>query len=479
MRHARAVLPNEALNMEEIKFWLKIMQEHTTFIKVGLPSEANDYIDAVKEFHKAFSSLLQKTERFKNNKKLNTLLTEISSVLVEFCNFQRKLLSDKMNAKLGGAHYPFFFDHIIRETEYFLVVIQQIETSDVVYKNVSQTKEIVVWLRLMSDHVKLICHYLDPSERRLLKMSMEYAELFDNLVLEARDVASMLYCYKGEIAAFRRFLLDVRLDVQRVRDFKQMAAELISDCRLLSIMSVDLVDHMKRESEHFLMVLTMIEKGMVKHCPEVFQDDAEGMNLNTQERLDEEVIINDSEDDAEETDDHAEELSFAGEERIKKDMTEHYADTPKAVELGEMGLMPKEENITDHWEEEPLVAIMPMESEENTRICESIEASAEENVKDVLKEEKEIAPEPEKPAEKKASPKEPEPIKEPIVPVQDIDSQAVESVGETPSVIREKVYAKASDYKYMPSKYAGKTPTERIKEKYQKTQNKIRPLGKK
>lgn len=446
MRQARASLPNEALNMEEIKFWLKIMQEHTIFIKLGLPNEAKDYVEATKEFHRAFCSLLQKAERFKSSKKASEVLTELSNVLEEFCHFQRKLLSDKMNGCLGGAHYPFFFDHLIRESMYFLALVKQVETTEVLYKNGSQTKEMVLWLRFMADHTKLMYHYLDPSERRLLKMSMEFVDLFDNLVLESRDVASMLYCHKGEIKAFRRFLLDVRIDVQRLRDFKQMTAELISDCRVLSIMSVDLVDHMKREAEHFLMVLILIERGLLKHCPEGFQDDVESANWEEQERIDDELEIEET-DLGEMLKESEASPPFTGEERMEMVSKQQEEDLKVAVNmLSETAL--ETENDAD----EPLIAVMQLESAENIRVG---EVEKEEQV--------ELPPENQEPIAEVE-----EKVEEETIPVE-------------PVIPKEKIYAKASNYKYMPNKFAGKTPEEKLREKVQKEkiQNKIRRLGKK
>lgn len=453
MRQARASLPNEALNMEEIKFWLRIMQEHTVFIKAGLPNEAEDYVEAVKEFHRAFCSLSQKAERLKSSKKANDLLLEIMNVVEEFCHYQRKLLSDKMNAKLGGAHYPFFFDHIIREAMYFLELVKQIETTEVLYKNGSQTKEMVVWLRFMADHTKLIYHHLDPSERRLLKMSMEFIELFDNLVLESRDIASMLYCHKGEIQAFRRFLLDVRMDMQRLRDFKQMAAELISDCRVLSMMSADLVDHMKRESEHFLMLLTLMEKGLLKHCPEDFEDDVEPANWEEQERINDEMEVEEHDlvDMLKESEAN---LSFTGEERMEIVSTPPEEDLKTAVDmLSETTLEP---------DNEPLIAVMTVESAENTRVSEGEKEEQEQQQQE--QEQVVIVPENQEPiavVEEKI---------EETIPVEPVSIS---------SIPKEKIYAKASDYKYMPSKFGLKTPVEKLKEQKSKTQNKIRPLGKK
>jgi hypothetical protein len=263
----------------------------------------------------------------------------------------------------------------------------------------------------------------------------------------------MLYCHKGEIKAFRRFLLDVRMDVQRLRDFKQMTAELISDCRVLSMMSVDLVDHMKRESEHFLMILTLIERGLLKQCPEVFQDDVESANWEEQERIDDELEIEET-DLAEMLNENESTLGLTGEERMELLSKQQEADLKEAVELLSGTAME-----TDNAADEPLIAVMEMESVENSRVS---EVKEEKQVEVVLENQEPVAEIEEKAEEK---------IEEKIE-----DTMPVE-----PVVAKEKIYAKASNYKYMPNKFAGKTPEEKLREKAQKekVQNKIRRLGKK
>lgn len=289
MRQARALpLPNEALYIEEIKFWLNIMQEHTKFIKAGLPIESVDFTDATKEFERAFTSLLQKAERLKSVKQSKDFIGDISEVMRAFEHFQRKILSDIFQGKLHGTNYPFFLDHMLREAKCFGGFLERMQEEKGITKTVSHTREIVVWLRFMADHAKLLKHYIDPSECRVSRMVEDFIKLFDSLVLEARDLASMLYCHKGEVKVFRRFLLDIRLDVQRLRDFNKMAEDLIRDCRLLGIMNVELASHMRREAEHCLLKIALLEKEFLKHCPDDFQDDADDAVWESSERNDEE-----------------------------------------------------------------------------------------------------------------------------------------------------------------------------------------------
>lgn len=265
--------PLEPLNIEEMKFWLHIMQEHAQFIKAGLPCEDTALIDEAQAFYKEFEVLRQRVEKVKTLKQCSELITEVYDTVKEFYCYKRELLQAKLACRLGGTNFPLFLDHLSREAEYFLRLLEKMRNGRVVLKEACQTQELVFWLRIMADHVKFMCHLLDPSERGLIRMANDFSCLFDNLVLQGRDFASMLYNHEGEVMAFRRFILDVRADVQRLRDFNKAAEDLIAECRLLGIMPESMADHLRREAEHFLLLLAMMERGLMKHSGSAFIED--------------------------------------------------------------------------------------------------------------------------------------------------------------------------------------------------------------
>lgn len=281
--------PLEPLNIEEMKFWLQIMQEHAQFIKAGLPCDDTALIDEAESFYKEFECLLQKVEKVKSLKQCSELIIEVYDAVKEFYCYKRELLQAKLACRLGGTNFPLFLDHISREAEYFLRLLEKMRNGRIVLKEASQTQELVFWLRIMADHVKLICHLLDPSERGLVRVANEFSCQFDQLVLQGRDFASMLHCHEGEVMAFRRFILDVRTDVQRLRDFKNAAEDLIAECRLLGIIPELLADHMRREAEHFLLLLAMMERGLMKHSQDAFIEDVPCIDEDYAER--ETVIV--------------------------------------------------------------------------------------------------------------------------------------------------------------------------------------------
>lgn len=265
--------PLEPLNIEELKFWLQIMQEHALFIKAGLTSGDSGLIDEAQEFHQEFGTLLQRVERTKSIKQCTELVVEIYTAVKELYCYKRELLQAKLAGRLGGSNFPLFLDHISREAEYFLRLLDRMRSGRVILKESSQTQESVFWLRLMGDHAKLISHLLDPTERGLIRVANEFSVQFDHLVLQGRDFASMLHVHEGEVRAFRRFILDVKTDVQQLRDFKKAAHDLIVECRLIGLIPEMLADHLRREADHFLMLLAMMERGLMKHSDDFLLED--------------------------------------------------------------------------------------------------------------------------------------------------------------------------------------------------------------
>lgn len=275
----------EAMHKEEVKFWLILMKEHTIFIRTGLPAEHQELREEAKEFSKAFTSLSARVDRLKNQSKCEAFYSETCEAVEAFYQYKRKLLLLKLNGKLNGFLFPYYLEHLAQEASYFLRWLQGLKQET----KPSQTREIVAWLRFMRDHTNLISCYLDPSERRMRKMAQDFAALFEDLTLEARDLAGMLYGCQDEISAFRRFLQDVRIDVQRLRDFNKMTQDLMEDGRLLSVLHKAMAAHMKRETEHCLMVIAMLEKGLIQHLDTTFADDVEDSAWMPKERMEEDT----------------------------------------------------------------------------------------------------------------------------------------------------------------------------------------------
>lgn len=271
------VPPVPPLDMEEVKFWLQIMEEHALFIKISLPFDKPDLIEEATAFEREFKSLRVRTEKLISEKKFAELIADIVSSLKEFLRFKRLLLGLSLTNKLGSALPPLFFDHLIREAEYFMAILDKLRAGKKL--SVVKAREADFWIRLMADHTKFIDGRLDPTERSLIGVVRGFETEFDDLTLQGRSYVSFFEHQAPDVPAFARFLQDSRSATIRLRDFKQATYDMICKNRMLTTMPALMADHIRREADHFLLVLAMMEKNVIKEEPLLQQNFTEDIGM--------------------------------------------------------------------------------------------------------------------------------------------------------------------------------------------------------
>ncbi len=257
------------LNLEEIKFWLDIMQEHAVFIKAGLPADNVALISEAQRFYEEFGVLREKAERVQSERKFTELIAAVQDTVRDFLRYKRELLRMALTCTLGGWNFPLFLDHMAREAEYVLRLTAAIQPGIPAFLDMYKAQETVFWIRIMENHTEFVDHLLDPSERSLICTVADFSTEFDQLYLQGRDFISMLRSRPSSTPAFDRFVQDARVATLRLRDFKKALHKMITECRVLGLIPALLADHIRKEADHFLMILALVERGMLKdYCPE-------------------------------------------------------------------------------------------------------------------------------------------------------------------------------------------------------------------
>lgn len=209
--------PIPPLNLEELKFWLRIMEEHALLIKSGLPCDNIVLINQAEVFQQEFADLRSRAEKVQSERRFAELVADTREAVADFYNYKRRLLHLVLTCQIAGCNFALFLDHVSREAEYFLILLERLSVGQPLYQ-VASAREAAFWLRLMADHAEFIFHRLDPSERTLVDTAEEFACHFDELYLQGRDFVSMLRGEMSEIPSFRRFLQDVRVSTIRLRE---------------------------------------------------------------------------------------------------------------------------------------------------------------------------------------------------------------------------------------------------------------------
>jgi len=252
-------------SLEEIRFWSRIMKEHSLFLKLGFRCDDTKLINEANHFYSTFEAI---------ENKANALTFETDPIIIRRFNedvhtavsyiwaFKRKVLGLIVTCQLPGANnFPLLVDHVSREANYFRNRLEELNTGNLEPLPDAIIDENVFFLKIMADHAKFISHLLDPSERKLVEQANNFSQEFDQLLFQAQDLSSMRP-QAQTVPLLDQFLDQNRVSVVSLRDFKKTARDLIEACRIKSIIHPLLADHVFREAEHFLVIIDAFETSL-------------------------------------------------------------------------------------------------------------------------------------------------------------------------------------------------------------------------
>lgn len=252
-------------SLDEIRFWSRIMKEHSLFLRLGFRCEDTILIDEANRFHFVFEEIERRSHAFTAGtdpdviKRFNA---EVHNAVSYIWAFKRKVLGLILTCQLPGANnFPLLVDHVSREANYFRKRLEELNAGRLEPLPEAIIYENVFFLRIMADHSKFIGHLLDPSERQLVEQARNFSHDFDRLLFQALDLESMRP-QSQTAPLLDQFLDQNRVSVQSLRDFKKTAKELIDACRIKSIIHPLLADHVFREAERFLFIIDMFERNL-------------------------------------------------------------------------------------------------------------------------------------------------------------------------------------------------------------------------
>jgi len=252
-------------SLDEIRFWSRIMKEHSLFLRLGFRCEDTQLIQEANQFYHLFEQIEQRAHSFTNQtdpEQMKRFNSEVQQAATGIFAFKRKILGLILHGQMQGANnFPLLVDHISREANYFRKRLIELNEGKLKPLADAIIKENVFFLRIMADHAKFIGHLLDPSERKLVDMARNFSNDFDQLVFQARDLDSMKP-QSQTVPLLDQFLDENRVSVASLRDFKKTARDLIEECRIKSIIHPLLADHTFREAERFLHIIDMFEASL-------------------------------------------------------------------------------------------------------------------------------------------------------------------------------------------------------------------------
>ncbi|KRE57959.1 DUF2935 domain-containing protein [Paenibacillus sp. Soil750] len=250
-------------SLDEIRFWSRIMKEHSLFLKLGFRCEDTTLIQEANHYYHIFEHIEGRSHAYNeltDPEQIRRFNTEVSSAAAHIWAFKRKVLGLIIQCKLpGGNNFPLLVDHTSREANYFRNRLYELNTGRLEPLPDAIIDENIFFLRIMADHAKFIGHLLDPSERQLVEQARNFSHDFDQLLFQAIDLSGMRPQSQTD-PLLDQFLDQNRVSVVALRDFKKTARDLIEACKIKSIIHPLLADHVFREAERFLAIIDMFEQ---------------------------------------------------------------------------------------------------------------------------------------------------------------------------------------------------------------------------
>ncbi len=289
-------------------FFGRIMKEHSFFLEAGFTAKDNNFIEQADAHRRAFDRLMNEVVALSNGvvdqdvlnsgevitpytlpaeqatifytgvplatsitkaeanlfsggmvhnpaleRRVHALNENAIRLVSSLIKFKTKVLTEVLSCKLFTMNYPLLIDHILREAKLYLVSIQRLQDrADVNIEQEAYEQE-VFWNRIMAEHSKFIRGLLDPTENDLIMKANDFGNQFDALTAEAIQAMN-------RTIPLSQVTMDSLVATQQVRDFNTAGTQGLLSCKIKSIIIPLLGDHVLRESNHFIRLLSMFSR---------------------------------------------------------------------------------------------------------------------------------------------------------------------------------------------------------------------------
>ena len=166
------------------------------------------------------------------------------SLLDGLISFKEKVLSGMLRCRIFTVNYPLLIEHIIREAKLYRTFIRNIETGRNADEQSMRETELF-WNQIMMEHAQFIRGLLDPTEDDLIKASNTFSQEYSALLSKSRMTNDAVMLRQESLKETMKF-----------RDFKTAGVQGIENCRIRSIILPLLADHVLREVNHYIRLLS-------------------------------------------------------------------------------------------------------------------------------------------------------------------------------------------------------------------------------
>ncbi len=226
------------LTSGEIVTEFTIPAEQRTSLLTGIPIDSN-----ISEQELALSAGNGRID----NRELGNMILAINERALKLLNglieFKESILKEVGSCTLFTANYPLLIEHILREAKMYRTLIEELMQGRCTsFQRLCQTERF--WNQIMMEHALFIRGLLDPTEEQLIDTADHFAADYKRLLEMAR---------KQDCRAMAKTSLAKTIEY---RDFKAAGADGILKCNIASIILPLLADHVLREANHYIRLLS-------------------------------------------------------------------------------------------------------------------------------------------------------------------------------------------------------------------------------
>lgn len=287
-------------------FFARIMKEHSFFLQVGFTPRDSTYVNQADAFRMQFEMLLSEVVSLSNGvashlvlqsgevvtpytqsaetlssfytgvqiptsitqaelgltgggilpanylleQRVTALNQRAIGLITSIIQFKTLILTNVLSCKMFTVNYPLLIDHILREAKLYLQTVQRLQNREDIDMEKEAYEQEVFWNRIMAEHSKFIRGLLDPTENDLINKANDFGNEFDKLTNEAKLAMD-------KTLPLTKVTKDSMNATRDVRDFNAQGTQGLIGCKVKSIIIPLLGDHVLRESNHFLRLLTI------------------------------------------------------------------------------------------------------------------------------------------------------------------------------------------------------------------------------
>lgn len=173
-------------------------------------------------------------------RRLNRTALRLLSGLIDL---KENILKCVLNCELFTLNYPLLIEHILREAKLYRRYVEILEREGDLSECTMKENE-CFWNQIMMEHALFIRGLLDPAENELIETADSFAKDYRRLPESCRSAHDKTIT-KGLLEQTCKF-----------RDFKASGAKGIQECRIRSVILPLLADHVLREANHYIRLLS-------------------------------------------------------------------------------------------------------------------------------------------------------------------------------------------------------------------------------